>query len=156
MLKQLERLGIIAEDRYATEQELQFIKDYLSTVELRLSAYQKIRDAEDEIVSRLQNKMREAQPDIFQVNSKDKSDKCKHDCKIVLRNTSAAMLIGDLDRLREHILLWQRSIIKAFKEEHIAAMVYNTMPQVMQQFLTPDEFALLKPVLQLNQAVLAY
>ena len=156
MLKQLERLSLSAEGRYATTQELQFIRDYISTVELRLSIYQKIRDNENEIVDRLQARMREIQPNIFQMNAKDRSDKCKHDCKIVLRNTIAAMLIDDLDRLREHILLWQRSIIKAFKEERIAAMVYKTMPEIIEQFLTPQEFGLIEPVLKLNQAVLVY
>ena len=155
MLKQLERLSITAEGRYATSPELQFIRDYISTIELRLSAYEKIRDNEDEIITRLQKMMTEAQPDIFHHNSQDQSAKCKHDCQIVLRNTIAAMLIDDLDRLREHILVWQCSIIKAFKEERIAAAVYTTMPKAIEQFLTPEEFALIKPVLQLNNAVLA-
>ena len=156
MLKKLERLSMTAEGRYATTQELKFIRDYISTIELRLSAYQKIRDRESEIIDRLQAMMREAQPDIFQMNSQNQSAKCKSDGRIVLRNTIAAMLIDDLDRLREHILVWQRSIIKAFKEEEIAAVVYTTMPKAIEQFLTPEEFALIKPVLQLNQAVLAY
>jgi hypothetical protein len=155
MLQQLEHLSLTAEGRYATTQELQFVRDYAASVDLRLSAYQKIRDGEEEIISLLQTKMRAMQPDIFMVNSNDVSQKCQRDCQIVLRSAIAAMLINDLDRLREHILLWQRTIIKAFKEEHIAGMIYTNMPEVIQQFLTPQEFALLEPILQLNHAVLA-
>jgi Phycobilisome protein len=154
MLQQLEHLSLSAEGRYATSEELQFMRNYLSSVDLRLSAYQKIRDEEKEIISLLQTKIRDRQPDIFMVNSNDVSQKCQRDCQIVLRNAIAAMLMDDLDRLREHILLWQRTIIKAFKEEHIAAMIYTNMPEVIKQFLTPQEFALLEPILQLNQAVL--
>lgn len=155
MLKQLENLSITAEGRYATAEELQFLRDYLPTIDLRLSAYQKIRDAEDEIVEQLEAKMRTLEPNIFQVSSGDVSSMYRRDTKKVLRCAIAAMLVDDLDRLREHILLWQRIIIKAFKVKHITSMVYTTMPEIVEQFLTPEEFALVKPVLQLNQAILA-
>lgn len=155
MLKQLSQLSILAEGRYATAGELKFLKDYLSTVELRMSAYQKLRDAEEEIIDRLEAKMRQKKPNIFQSGSNDVSFSYKRDTKTVLRHAIAAMLIDDLDRLREHILLWQRTIIKAFKVKHIAAMVHTTMPEIIEEFLTPEEFALVEPVLQLNEAVLA-
>lgn len=155
MLKQLESLSLTAEGRYATAQELQFLHDYLSTVDLRMSVYQKIRDVEDEIIEQLQNKMRKIKPGIFQTKSGDVSAVCQRDIKVILRNAIAAMLIDDLDRLRENILLWQRIIIKVFQERHIATMVHTTMPEIIEQFLTPEEFALIKPVLQLNQAILA-
>ncbi|MEM6614431.1 MAG: allophycocyanin, partial [Cyanobacteria bacterium P01_C01_bin.72] len=144
-----------AEGRYGTEEELRLLKDYFPTVSLRLSAYQKIRDAEDRIVQRLEARMREKQPNIFQLGSKDVSSICSRDTKILLRMAIAAMLIDDLDRLRENILLWQRTIVKAFKEKHIAALVHTTMPEIIEKFLTPEEYALIQPILMLNMAVLA-
>jgi hypothetical protein len=155
MLKQLERLSLTAEGRYATTQELQFIRDYLPTVDLRLSAYQKICDAEAEIIAKLEVKMRALNPDIFLVDAGDVSSLYQRDTKNVLRSAIAAMLTDDLDHVREHLLLWHRTIIKAFKVQHIAAMAHQTMPEIIQQFLTPEEFALVIPFLQLNQAVLA-
>ncbi len=155
MLKQLELLSITAEGRYATAQELKFVRDYVATVELRLSAYEKIRDNEDEIMARLEAKLRKIQADIFQVGTRDVSFKCRRDIRIVLRNTNAALLINDLDCLREHILVWQRTLMKAFKLKHITEKVHTTMPKIIEQFLTVEEFALVEPVLQLNQAVLA-
>ena len=155
MLKQLEQLSKSAEGRYATAEELEFLQNYLLTVDLRISAYQKIRDAEDEIIDRLEAKMRQKLPNIFQAGTADVSTMYQRDTKRILRNAIAAMLIDDLDRLREHILLWQRTIIKAFKVKHIATMTHTTMPEILQQFLTPEEFEAIEPVLQLNQAILA-
>ena len=155
MLKQLEQLSMSAEGRYATARELEFLENYLPTVDLRISTYQKIRDREDEIIDRLEAKMREKMPEIFQSGSGDLSASYKRDTKRILRNAIAAMLIDDLDRLRENILLWQRTIIKAFKVKHIAAVAHTTMPEIIQQYLTPEEFKAIDPVLQLNRAILA-
>ena len=156
MLKQLEQLTISADGRYATTEELMFLRDYLATIDLRLSTYQKIRDAEIEIVDRLQDKMREMKPEIFQTNSGDRSAKCRRDCQIVLRSASAALLIDDLDRLKENILLWQRTIIKAFQLNSLTEVTYKLMPSIIQEFVTPKEFSLIEPILQLNQTVLTY
>jgi Phycobilisome protein len=155
MLKQLERLSLTAEGRYATTQELQFIRDYLPTVDLRLSAYQKIAAAEAEIIDQLEARMRAIQPDILQIASGDISSLYQRDTRSILRSAIAAMLTDDLDRVREHLLLWHRTILKAFKVQHIAVMAHKTMPEIIQQFLTPEEFAIVLPFLQLNQAVLA-
>ena len=50
MLTQFYRLKAAADGRYATPEELQFLKDYFKSFNLRLSAYQKIRAGEPEII----------------------------------------------------------------------------------------------------------
>ena len=155
MLNRLEKLSVAAEGRFATPEELRSLKDYFPTVSSRLTAYQKIRDRETEIIEQLRVKMLEKQPDIFQMNSKDVTSLYERDTKIVLRIASGAMLIDDLDRLRENILLWQRTIVKAFQVKHIAALAHATMPEIIEQFLTPEEYTLIKPILMLNRTVLA-
>lgn len=155
MLNQLEQLSITAEGRYATAQELQPLKNYFPTVGVRLSAYQKIHEHEAEIIEQLRVKMIEKQPHIFNLVDRDVTALYVRDTMIVLRIAAAAMLVDDLDRVRENILLWQRTITKAFKVKHIAALAHSTMPEIVEQFLTPEEFTLIKPILMLNQAVLA-
>ena len=155
MLNQLERLSVEAEGRFATSEELKLLKDYFPTVKLRMSAYQKIRDREDEIIDLLYEKMLQIDPNIFKTTTCDITGVCRRDLKVILRSTIAAMLIDDLDRLRETILLWQRSLTKAFKVQHVAALTQNTLPSMIEQFLTPEEYALIIPFLRLNQAVLA-
>ena len=44
MFKQLTRLSIDADGRYATDDELKFLDDYLATVETRVSTYETIRE----------------------------------------------------------------------------------------------------------------
>jgi hypothetical protein len=155
MLNQLDQLSLAVEGRYATEQELRLLKDYFPTINARLSAYQKLRDGEAEIITKLEARMREKQPNIFQMGDNDVTTMYQRDTKIVLRIAMAAMLIEDLDRLRENVLLWQRTIVKAFQVQHIAALAHSTMPEIVEQFLTPEEYVFVKPILILNQTVLA-
>ena len=154
MLNQLEQLSVNAEGRYATAQELQFLKDYFSTVNVRLSAYQKIRDSETEIIEQLRIEMLEQQPDIFKVGDRDLTPLYERDTRIVLRIATAAMSIDDLDRVRDNILLWQRTIVKAFQVKHIAALAHSTMPEIIEGFLTAEEYVQIRPILMLNRAVL--
>ena len=46
MLSQLKNLGLETDGRYATDAELAFLKAYLQSARQRISAYEKIRDAE--------------------------------------------------------------------------------------------------------------
>ncbi len=154
MLKQLESLSLRAEGRYATTQELKFLKEFLPTVDLRLSAYRKIRDLEDQIIEQLHQTMCEIEPGIFMTQFGDVRATCRRDLKILLRSGATAMLIDDLDRLREDMLLWQKTITKAFQLKSIAALTHKTMPEIIEEYLSPEEFDLFKPVLQLNQAIL--
>lgn len=155
MLNQLDRLSLETEGRYATEQELQSLKNFFPTINARLSAYQKLRDAEAEIIAKLEVRMREKQPNIFKMGDKDVTQMYQRDTKMALRISLAAMLIDDLDRLRENLLFWYLTIIKAFQFQHIITLTYATMPEIVEQFLTPEEFAVVKPILILNQTVLA-
>ena len=155
MLKQLDRLNMEADGRYATDQELQFLKNYLQSVDQRISSYEKIRDAEEEIMDRVEAKMRSIDPKLFFRGSQDLTAVCKRDRKITLRFSAAAMLIDDLDRLREGYLLWQRTIMHAFKDERPTQVYYEVLPEIIRQHLTPEEAELIMPFLQLNQSILS-
>jgi hypothetical protein len=155
MLNQLDRLSLEVEGRYATAQELQVLKDYFPTINPRLSAYQKLRDGEAEIIAKLETRMREKQPNIFNMGNKDVAEMYQRDTKMALKISLAAMLIDDPDRIRENLLLWYLTIIKAFKFQHVIALAYTTMPEIIEPMLTAEEYACMKPILLLNQTVLA-
>ncbi len=155
MLKQLARLSVEADGRYATDQELQFLKNYLQSVDQRITSYEKIRDAEEEILDQVETKMRSIDPNLFSRDSQDLTSVCKRDRKHTLRCSAAAMLINDLDRLREGLLLWQRTIMLAFKDEHPSKVHYEVLPEIMKQHLTAEEVELIMPFLQLDQSVLS-
>ena len=156
MLKQLSHLNIEADGRYATDQELQFLKNYLQSVDQRISAYEKIRDAEEEIIDQTKAQMDSQNPNLFNRDSRDLSSIWRRDVSIVLRYSAAAMLINDLDRLREGLLLWHRTIVNANKTLNISLATYDLLLESIKQHLTTEEAELITPVLQLDQSILSY
>ena len=154
MLNQLTRLSQEADGRYATDQELQFLQDYLSSVELRTNAYIKISDQSEPILDKVKAKLDAANSKLFARGSRDLSDIWRRDVAIVLRCSIAAMLLNDLDWLRDSFLLWHRTIVNANRTPHISKATYSVMPEVMKEYLNDEEIKLILPILQLNQSVL--
>ena len=156
MFQQLSNLSLEAEGRYAQPEELEFVEDYLLSAEVRISAYQKIRDKENEILEKISSQMQEIDPHIFSINDCDFTSVCLRDTKLVIRCSAIAMLLNDLNRLREGLLLWQKTIINAIDHQHHTKIAHQIIPQAIEQFLTPEEFKLMMPFLALNQTILVY
>jgi Phycobilisome protein len=154
MLNQLNRLSIVADGRYATESELQFLKDYLQTVDLRVQAYEKIREAEEPIINELDSRVRAANPDLFRDATEEYMSFCFRDRKSVVRLSAAAMLMEDLDNLRNGFLCWYRTIINAFSYQRAAEINYKVLPSVLAEHLDAQEMQLLQPALRLDQSIL--
>ncbi len=155
MLRQLEKLSLEADGRYASAAELQFLKNYLAVADQRISAYEKIRDAEDTIIEQVDQQLRAQNPQIFRKGPQDYTAVCQRDRRSVLRLAAAAMLFADLDALRDGFLLWYRTIIKAFKDERAAQATYQVLPMAVNKVLSPEEAAHMKPVMALTQSILA-
>ena len=154
MLRQLNQLSIDADGRYATATELQFIKDYLKSVQQRISAYEKIRDAEDQIMEQVEAKARSIEPNVFQKGSRDTAALCRRDRKHLLRYSASAMLINNLDRLRDGLLVWQRTIVHAVKDEKASQIICRLFPEIVKEHLSPEEANMIIPALQLDKAFL--
>ncbi len=155
MLKQLDRLSNETEGRYASSAELQFIKDYLNSVETRLSAYEKLQLVESEIVSKVAEIRSAEEPELFgKVSQVDGTSVCRRDFTNILRHSAAALLFDDRDRMPENFLLWYKTIVKSFNYDRAAGVTYRVMQDVTDEYLTPQESALFNPILQLNQVVL--
>jgi hypothetical protein len=155
MLRQLARLSVEADGRYATPEELQFLKDYLQSLEMRVSAYEKIQSAEEKIIYLVEAKKRSLNANLFQLSSQDVTQVCRRDLVNVLRYAAAALLINDFDRLRDGILLWCQTIVRTFKYKRYAEVTYQVIQDVVKQHLTPEEAALFYPFLELNHIILS-
>ncbi len=155
MLKQLANLTVEADGRYATESELQFLKDYLDSVEQRINTYEKIRDSETKIVEKVEQKKQEINPDLFKLNGRDVSAICKRDLIDILRCSAAAMLLGDLDYLRDGMLIWYQTIVRSYGYQKHDETIYEILTKVVKVSLTPEEFELILPALQLDHALLS-
>lgn len=154
MLTQLNRLSVEVDGRYATAEELQFIKGYFESLEKRSSAYEKIKNFEAEIISKTEAKMRSLDPNIFLNASGDFTDTWKKDIGQLLRYAAAGALLSEQERLKEELLLWHNTIAKSFKFDRTCKMTFTVMPEVVKQCLPPEEAALFLPILELYKIVL--
>lgn len=154
MLSQLKNLRIETDGRYATEQELAFLKAYLGSVRQRMSTYEKVRDAEEVIMDQVEENLKSIDPQIFQKGTEDCSEICRRDRKNTLRHSAAAMLFDDVDRLREGLLIWQGTIVRAIQGEEASSLTWQEMPKVMEDHLSSEESELMGPSLQLTRTLL--
>lgn len=150
MLKQLADLTLEADACYATASQLQFLKNYLDSVDERLEAYKKIRDAADSIIEQVKLEKQKLNPDF-----KEWYGICKRDVVDLLRYSAAAMLFDDLERLRNGMLVWYKTIVRAYNYEQDCDETYRVLQDVIKIYLSPEEVQLVMGALQLNHAVLA-
>jgi hypothetical protein len=155
MLSQMNRLSFEAEGRYASDEELRFIPEFLKTYELRLQTYQKLQVIESTVIQQVHEKMKAKDPTFFQSGTRDLTAKCKRDAQLTWRASSAALLIDDHDTLREQMLLWYQTISKAVNSQRACGSAYVVMQDVIQQHLTPQQCALLSPILEMTRSLLS-
>ena len=154
MLSQMQRLSFNIEGRYATDEELRFIPEYLKTYELRLQTYQKLQEIEQLVIQQVQAKMLAQDPNSLRSGTTDVSAKCKRDTTVVWRYSVAALLMDDPDTLRERFLLWLQTIMRAISHQNLCHATYTIMQDVVKQHLTPQQFSLFLPILEMNRRLL--
>ncbi|MEO6862998.1 MAG: phycobilisome protein [Microcoleus sp.] len=154
MLSQLARLSTEADGRYATAEELLFLKDYFQSLNHRMSAYKKIQASEKEIIRQVEAQMQSLDPSLFRRGTQDVTEKCHGDIVRVLRHSAAALLINDTERLRDRLLLWLQTILGAVQVRNTATVTYDVMKKVLKQYLTAEEVSLFFPILDINRTVL--
>lgn len=154
MFQQFTQLSLDADGRFATDHELQFLDDYLETVPLRLSIYEKIRDAIDAIVAEVEEIMQRKDPQNLPTTSPDKASYWRRDVKSTMRHATAALLVNDLERFKDCFLLWHRTIMQSFKLGYPSQVTYEVMPKVLEKYLTPEELAYIVPLLRLAESTL--
>ncbi|MDB9517938.1 phycobilisome protein [Roseofilum reptotaenium CS-1145] len=155
MLTQTQNLYRESDGRYATDEELQFFQDYIQSFPLRLTTYNKIRTSEALIVQQVQSQIRARAPHLLQRGNKDLSAKWKQDTLRILRHSALALLIDDRDRLRDRLLLWFQTIMRAFDAQDSCKVTYSIMQNVVESLLTREEAALLRPILEYNRQILS-
>ncbi|GAC1460942.1 MAG: allophycocyanin subunit alpha [Chamaesiphon sp.] len=154
MLTQLTRLTVEADGRYAVAEELQFLKSYFQSLDIRMSAYAKIRSAQEEIITKVEAKMRALDPTLFVSSAGDFTATWKKDIEQLVRYAAAALLFNEHDHLREGLLLWHNTIAKSYQFDRTCKTTFTVMPDVVKQYLTPEEAALFCPILELNYIIL--
>lgn len=150
MIKELTDLTVKTDGRYASDQDLQFLTKYLEEAESRKKAYIKVRDQAAQIIDKLEEEKKKLNP-----NFEGWYSTCKRDFIDLLRYSAAAMLFDDLERLRNGMLVWFKTIVRAYNFDQDSDETYALLIGVMKFYLSEDELKYIIPALQLNQAVLA-
>lgn len=154
MLTYLERLSIETDGRYATSEELEFLKLYFASFNLRLKTYQKIHQYETEIIQTIQNKIQLNYPKTFIRGSTNVTQKWRLDTVRVLRYSAMALLINDPNYLKERLLIWFSTVLQALQVQDLTKLTYQTMTEVIVNYLTQEEQALFLPLIELNLKIL--
>lgn len=155
MLSNVQALVQSTDGRYASDHELLFLQRYLSSVGLRLRAYQKIQGAESQIIAEVMARLVAKKPDVFQVGGQDLAAKWQRDTVKVLRYSAIALLLDDPDRFKEALLLWFQSIMRAFGAQESCQLTYATMQEVITPHLNTEELQLFLPILELSRVTLS-
>ncbi|MCU0551335.1 MAG: phycobilisome protein [Leptolyngbya sp. Prado105] len=154
MLSQIQRLSQETEGRYASDEEIRFLAEYTRSFELRVQTYQKLQACEATIVQQVQGKIRATDPTLFRRGNEDVTAKCRQDIILALRYSTTAMLIDDPESMREQLLFWLQTIVRAFNKQKISNAIYTIMQDVIKQVLTPNEASLILPILEMNRRML--
>jgi Mg2+ and Co2+ transporter CorA len=155
MLKPLARLSAETDGRYATDGELQFLEDYFVSMQKRIATYEKIRDSESKIIEKVEKQKQEINPELFKLNDRDITGICRRDMIDILRCSAGAMLVNDLDYLRDNMLIWYRTIVRAYQYDRHDDTIYKLLENNTKAYLSPEEAKLMVPVLQLDHTLLS-
>lgn len=154
MLSQFDKLSVNADGRYATDEELRFLQEYLSTIRVRLSAYRKIQAAEQQIIRQVLDKIMILDPGLLQSDSGDLQSKWQRDTVRVLRYAATALLLDDVEIFQSRFLAWFQTVMVAFRAEQSCNATYVLMQDVVRSYLTSQEANLFLPILELTRVTL--
>lgn len=154
MLSQLQKLSCETDGRYATDEELEFVSEFGRSFYLRVETYQRLQTMEAIIVQQVLTKMQLLESSLFQGNNADLIAKWRRDTIRVLRYSAIAMLLNDPDSLRDRLLFWFRTIMKAFGAERSCSVTYAVMQDVVRCHLLPTQASLFCPILEMNRQIL--
>ena len=149
MLREISELTLETDGRYAIDAELDFLDNYCDSLELRMSAYQKIADSQKQIIDRIKVVRQEKKG-----NQEDLPAICRKDLMFLIRYSASALLFDDLERLRTGMLLWHQTISRSFHYEDDSTEIYDFLVQVIPEFVSEEELELVLPVFELNRIVL--
>ncbi|BBC24863.1 hypothetical protein [Pseudanabaena sp. ABRG5-3] len=152
MIPKIQELINQAQDRYLASDELGLMESYVSSLPDRLKLYKLIRDREIDI---LQSVADQVQSELPNVAVEDLEVGIKN-LVLVLRYSSMAMLLNDENFLKERLLSWLEGIMSMRDMRRLNDALYKLLNQVLRQQFSPNQLALLQPLITSAQVTLIY
>ncbi|MCS6782862.1 MAG: hypothetical protein RMI89_02450 [Gloeomargarita sp. SKYBB_i_bin120] len=154
MLTELNHITLQADGRYVTPEEWQPVQTYLAQLRQRFSAYSKIQAAADQILQEVERRLLQRAPRIFHKGQRDMSAICRRDRADVLRYICATLLTGDITAYKQRLLCWLQTIARSFQDQVAARQTYEVLGEVLKEKLPPQEFALVRPIVEVTAEML--
>ncbi len=142
------------EGRYLRPDELQRLREYVEGIPKRVRIYQVLQSKEDEMVERVMEKFQAMAPNLSRRHGILAWERCRRDLKMVWRYCCMALLLNDEDYLRDKLLYWLETILKAFKMRDECQLAYKLMLDLLSAVFSPEESEMMRPYLLLAKTML--
>ncbi len=154
MLTRLRNLSLEADGRYATDAELQLMDTYLQSFDLRLQTYLQLQALEVTIIREVETRLKSMDPQLYMRGNEDYAGKWKADTVRMYRLSALTMLIDDPERLKERVLFWFQTLMRAFRAQRSCDVTYQLLQESVRKHLSPAEAELICPILEMNRVML--
>lgn len=136
-----------SESRYMSREEQGRLMAYAETLPQRFRASAAVEQAEDEIVSTVIEKLKQAYPN-FGKHHDQAWEKGTRDLQLVLRHVTQAMVLDDVQSLNERLLYWFRTILMGVNiTPQFIRDSFTMLREACRDRVAAEDFALLDPAL---------
>ncbi|GAB4214819.1 MAG: hypothetical protein OHK0012_13600 [Synechococcales cyanobacterium] len=142
------------EGRYLTHQEMGSLQSYIHDLPHRLMIYQTLQKKEKGLIDAVMAKFQPTLPNLTQQHGSLAWQRCRRDLTLVWRYSCMAMLLNDEDYLRDKLLYWLETILKAYKMRDQCHAAYRFMLDALSPVLGEEAAALVRPYVLLAQTML--
>lgn len=152
MIPKIQELINQAQDRYLATDELGLMESYVSSLPDRLKLYKFIRDREIDLLQAVADQVPAEIPNIAEADL----EMGIKNLILVLRYCSMAMLLNDENFLKERLLNWLEGIMSMRDTRRLNETLYKLLNQGLRQSLSPNQLALIQPLITSAQVTLIY
>jgi hypothetical protein len=150
MNTEIKTLVYQAESRYLTPKELGLFAESVNSMAKRVNSYQLLRDREIKIIQavadQIEVQMPNANPKILELGIKN--------LILVMRYLAMAIVTDNPALLKTRLLDWLEQFTSNDMQS-VNRALYGLLNQTLKQELTPEQLALLQPLINTAQATLA-
>ncbi|MGL6097528.1 MAG: hypothetical protein ACRC7O_17240 [Fimbriiglobus sp.] len=142
------------DNRYPTTRERADLSAYLATARARRSALEEVRRTASQVADAIIADIRRMYPQFGKIRPQG-FDKGHRDLVLVTHMAGNAMFLGETDTIDAMFTHWYKSILKSV---HVSPQfltdTFDLWRVHLEKILTPDTFALVRPVAEHLSAVL--
>ncbi len=143
-----------ADGRYLNTSELQALEDYLSSFALRLQTHQLLKEQEALLIERALARYAQEDPHLQTRFGPNARERCGQDMTEILRYCAVALLRNDEDYLKENLLFWLQTVMRALDKQDSCDLAYRLLQEVIQEILPADSARLANQYIALAQEML--